>query len=117
MADEGEKVYFLLRNYKKERQKENEYLNRLIQLSKKMALLYPDYLRKAKEDYPPLTETEKEILYLIADERSNAEIADFMDISINTVKFHTKNIYAKLHVRTRQQAVRVAKDNRLISVR
>ena len=117
VADEGEKVYFLLRNYKKERQKENEYLHRLIQLSKKMALLYPDYLRKAKEDYPPLTETEKEILYLIADERSNAEIADFMDISINTVKFHTKNIYAKLHVRTRQQAVRVAKDNRLISVR
>ena len=56
----------------------------------KMALLYPDYLRKAKEDYPPLTKSEQEILRLMADERSNQEIADFMGISINTVKFHGK---------------------------
>lgn len=117
VADEGEKVYFLLRNYRKERQKDDEYLNQLIQLSKKMALLYPDYLRKAKEDYPSLTETEKEILCLLADERSNMEIADFMEISINTVKFHIKNIYTKLKVKTRQQAGRTAKENKLISIR
>ncbi len=54
---------------------------------------------------------------LIADERSNQEIADFMGISINTVKFHGKNIFAKLRVRTRRQAVRVAKENRLVSLR
>lgn len=117
VADEGEKIYFLLRSYKKERQKENEYLNKLISLSKRMALLYPDYLRKAKEDYPALTETEKEILCLIVDGRSNAEIADFMDISINTVKFHVKNIYTKLNVRTRQQAIRIANENKILSLR
>ena len=44
---------------------------------------------------------------LIADERSNQEIADFMGISINTVKFHGKNIFAKLRVRTRRQAARM----------
>lgn len=117
IADEGEKVYMLLRAYRQERQIKDEYLNRLIQLAKKMALLYPDYLRKAKEDYPPLTKSEQEILRLMADERSNQEIADFMGISINTVKFHGKNIFAKLRVRTRRQAVRVAKENRLLSLK
>lgn len=117
IADEGEKVYILLRAYRQERQIKDEYLNRLIQLAKKMALLYPDYLRKAKEDYPPLTKSEQEILRLMADERSNQEIADFMGISINTVKFHGKNIFAKLRVRTRRQAVRVAKENRLLSLK
>lgn len=117
VADEGEKIYFILRSYKEERQLKEKYLDRLIMLSKKMALLYPDYLRKLQEDYPPLTETEKEILCLMADERSNAEIADFMDVSINTVKFHAKNIYTKLKVKNRQQAVRVAKENRLFPVR
>lgn len=107
----------LLRASRQERQIKDEYLNRLIQLAKKMALLYPDYLRKAKEDYPSLTKSEKEILRLMADERSNQEIADFMGISINTVKFHGKNIFAKLRVRTRRQAVRVAKENRLVSLR
>lgn len=117
IADEGEKVYMLLRAYRQERQIKDEYLNRLIQLAKKMALLYPDYLRKAKEDYPPLTKSEQEILRLMADERSNQEIVDFMGISINTVKFHGKNIFAKLRVRTRRQAVRVANENRLLSLR
>lgn len=107
----------LLRASRQERQIKDEYLNRLIQLAKKMALLYPDYLRKAKEDYPSLTKSEQEILRLMADERSNQEIADFMGISINTVKFHGKNIFAKLRVRTRRQAVRVAKENRLVSLR
>lgn len=107
----------LLRAYRQERQIKDEYLNRLLQLAKKMALLYPDYLRKAKEDYPSLTKSEQEILRLMADERSNQEIADFMGISINTVKFHGKNIFAKLRVRTRRQAVRVAKENRLVSLR
>ena len=110
-------MYMLLRAYRQERQIKDEYLNRLIQLAKKMALLYPDDLRKAKEDYPPLTKSEQEILRLMADERSNQEIADFMGISINTVKFHGKNIFAKLRVRTRRQAVRVAKENRLVSLR
>lgn len=116
-ADEGEKMYFLLRSYREERQLKDEYLDRLISLSRKMALLYPDYLRKRQEDYPQLTETETEILCLLADERSNAQIADFMDISINTVKFHAKNIFAKLNVKTRQQAVKVAKENKLLSLR
>lgn len=111
------KYMIKMRAYRQERQIKDEYLNRLIQLAKKMALLYPDYLRKAKEDYPSLTKSEQEILRLMADERSNQEIADFMGISINTVKFHGKNIFAKLRVRTRRQAVRVAKENRLVSLR
>ena len=104
VADEGEKIYTVLRSYRNARRITDIYLDHLIDLAKKMALLYPDYLRKIKEDLPALTETEKEILLLLADERTNAEVADFMDISINTIKFHLKNIYAKLKVKTRQQS-------------
>ena len=116
VADEGEKIYTVLRSYRNARRITDVYLDHLIDLAKKMALLYPDYLRKIKEDLPALTETEKEILLLLADERTNAEVADFMDISINTVKFHLKNIYAKLKVKTRQQAVKTAQKNKLLSL-
>lgn len=116
VADEGEKIYTVLRSYRNTRRITDVYLDHLIDLAKKMALLYPDYLRKIKEDLPALTETEKEILLLLADERTNAEVADFMDISINTVKFHLKNIYAKLKVKTRQQAVKTAQKNKLLSL-
>ena len=45
------------------------------------------------------------------------QIAEFMDVSINTVKFHIKNIYTKLNARSRQQALRIAKENKLITLR
>ena len=52
----------------------------------------------------PLTERELEILQLIVAGRSNSEIADRLYISLNTVKWHVKNIYAKLDVSSRLDA-------------
>jgi LuxR family maltose regulon positive regulatory protein len=52
----------------------------------------------------PLTERELEILQLIVAGRSNSEIADRLYISLNTVKWHVKNIYAKLGVSSRLDA-------------
>lgn len=57
----------------------------------------------------PLSEREVEILQLIATGASNAEIASRLVISINTVKKHTTNIYGKLGVSTRVQAVEIAR--------
>jgi LuxR family maltose regulon positive regulatory protein len=53
----------------------------------------------------PLSERELEILQLIAEGLTNPEIAARLFLSLNTVKVHTRNIYGKLGVNNRTQAV------------
>ena len=53
----------------------------------------------------PLSERELEVLRLIAAGLSNQAIADKLVLSLYTVKFHTYNLYGKLGVHTRTQAV------------
>jgi LuxR family maltose regulon positive regulatory protein len=50
-----------------------------------------------------------EVLHLLADGLSNPEIARQLVISLPTVKSHTRNIYGKLGVHSRKQAVAEAK--------
>ncbi len=52
-----------------------------------------------------LTARELEILRLLAAGCSNREIADRTVITVRTVKFHTGNIYTKLAVRSRAEAI------------
>lgn len=61
-----------------------------------------------------LSEREQEILALIANGLKNKEIAEEMVISLNTVLYHTKNIYYKLGVNRRTQAVLKAQELRLL---
>ncbi len=51
-----------------------------------------------------LTNREKEVLLLIAEGKSNQEIADELFITLKTVKTHVSNILAKLEVEDRTQA-------------
>ena len=53
----------------------------------------------------PLRPQELEVLRLIAAGRSNAEIAATLVIAVSTVKWHINNIYGKLDVRSRTQAI------------
>jgi len=53
----------------------------------------------------PLSEREIEVLQLIAEGLTNQEIASKLFLSLNTIKTHTRNIYAKLGIHTRTQAV------------
>lgn len=62
----------------------------------------------------PLSERELEILTLIAAGLKNKEIAGRLVISLNTVLYHNKNIYGKLGVRKRTQAVAKAQELGLI---
>jgi DNA-binding NarL/FixJ family response regulator len=52
-----------------------------------------------------LTAREEETLVLLTKGYSNKEIADHLGLSIETVRSHLKNIYTKMHVRTRTEAV------------
>ena len=53
----------------------------------------------------PLTERETEVLRLLSTSQSLPEIAGRLYISVNTIRTHTKHIYAKLGVHSRIQAV------------
>jgi LuxR family maltose regulon positive regulatory protein len=58
----------------------------------------------------PLSERELEVLHLLAEGLTNPEIASRLFLSLNTVKAHTRNIYGKLGVHNRTQAVVRARD-------
>jgi DNA-binding NarL/FixJ family response regulator len=62
-----------------------------------------------------LTEREVQVLALIAQGCSNAEIAQRLTISLDTVKSHVKHVFTKLHVRDRAQAVIAAYESGLVS--
>lgn len=53
----------------------------------------------------PLSEREREVLRLIAKGLSNQELAAHLYLSLHTIKVHTRNIYSKLGVNSRTQAV------------
>lgn len=56
-------------------------------------------------DFPDLTEREREILNLIAQGISNPEIAERLVISLKTVRNHVSNIFSKLEVTDRAEAI------------
>jgi pimeloyl-ACP methyl ester carboxylesterase/DNA-binding CsgD family transcriptional regulator len=60
--------------------------------------------------YPDLTPRERELLDLIARARSNAEIAEELGISPRTVRNHITNIFAKLGVSRRAEAIVLGRD-------
>lgn len=62
-----------------------------------------------------LTDREREVLLLVADARSNAEIADLLHIGEETVKTHVSRILSKLELRDRVHVVVYAFRNGLIS--
>jgi LuxR family maltose regulon positive regulatory protein len=62
----------------------------------------------------PLTARELEILRLIAAGRSNPEIAESLYLSLNTIKWHAKNLYGKLGVSNRVEAAARAQELELL---
>lgn len=56
-----------------------------------------------------ISKREYEVLQLMAKGHSNQEIADELFLSLNTIKTHTANIFSKLDVKRRTQAVSKAK--------
>jgi DNA-binding CsgD family transcriptional regulator len=61
-----------------------------------------DQINEMLED--PLSDREFEILNLALSNKSNTEIASTVSLSVNTVKFHLKNVFRKLGVNNRKEA-------------
>ncbi len=61
-----------------------------------------------------LSKRELEVLQLMADGLSNQEIAERLFVSLNTIKTHTSNLFEKMDVKRRTQAVEKAKRLSLI---
>jgi len=60
------------------------------------------------EEESALTEREQQVLMRVSEGASDKEIAAALNVSLNTVKTHIRNILSKLHVRTRREAAKAA---------
>ena len=78
------------------------------------AAFYPDFLAPRLAPGEELTPTELQILHLLCADKSNAEIAQIMDVKLPTVKTHVSHILDKLDVKRRAEAKTAAKKLRLI---
>ena len=72
-----------------------------------------DYLERVdkgeeSDSYGKLTEREREILRLIAEGHTNAQIAQMLVISVRTVESHRAHIMEKLGIQTRAELVKYA---------
>jgi two-component system nitrate/nitrite response regulator NarP len=73
--------------------------------SGRMVFPYMDVRSLKRDPSETLTEREKTLLGALAKGRSNTELAADLGISINTVKFHLRNLYEKLGFKNRSQAI------------
>jgi len=82
--------------------------------------LLEDYMRQLQQrglqdSYDLLTEREKEILQLLAEGKSNKDIATMLNLSVNTVETHRTRIMQKLNLHSAAEIVLYAVRKRIIS--
>ena len=119
--DDNEQVFKALKagasGYLLKRSSPEEILEAIVDVHQGGAPMTGEIARKVVRSFatasePPtdkelvrLTPRQEEILGLLARGYVTKEIADKLGISFDTVRFHLKDIYAKLHVRSRTEAV------------
>ena len=77
-------------------------------MSSEVARRVVESFRKKSPTLEPavhLSAREEEVLVLLSRGYSNKEIADKLELSVDTVRSHLKHIYEKMHVRSRTEAV------------
>jgi DNA-binding NarL/FixJ family response regulator len=79
-------------------------------IAERMLALSSSAPRATADPFPQLTDRERQILELIAEGLNNAEIARRFVLSPKTVRNHISNIFAKMHVADRAQAIIRARD-------
>jgi LuxR family maltose regulon positive regulatory protein len=107
-VDEGPSMEALLKRMKVEDRRIKEYVRTLLDaFEDKNGLPSPSSLQPLIE---PLSERELEVLQLMTKGLTNQEIASKLYLSLYTVKTHARNIYGKLGVHNRTQAVTRARE-------
>jgi LuxR family maltose regulon positive regulatory protein len=71
-------------------------------------------VRPAQALVDPLSDRELDVLRLLGSDLDGPDIARELSVSLNTMRTHTKNIYAKLGVTSRRAAVRQAQELKLL---
>jgi two-component system response regulator NreC len=74
------------------------------------AVLIEDYMRTLQkrgltDSYHLLTDREKEVLHLLAEGRSNKEVATLLDLGVSTVETHRSNLMQKLNLHNTAEIV------------
>ena len=107
-------IGYLTKNIKREQliNALNEAINGGAPMSMNIAKMVVNSFQKSINT--PLTSRETEILSLLSQGKSYQSIADFLFISKETVKSHIKNIYVKLQVESKEEAIHIANKNKLI---
>ncbi len=77
-------------------------------LAGQMVFPYFDLKKLQDDPWESLTRRELDLLDYLKTGQSNQQIANYLGLSINTVKFHLKNLFSKLGVRNRAQAIAVS---------
>jgi len=73
-------------------------------IARKVVTMFQSVVLPKKED-AGLTARELEVLQLLASGHSYKTAADVISVSVDTIRFHIRNIYAKLHVNSKSDAV------------
>ena len=74
------------------------------------------YFQQPKQStvFSTLSQRELDVLLALTEGYTYKAIAEKLFVSVNTVRFHLRNIYAKLHVRSRTEAVAKALRNKAV---
>jgi len=83
------------------------------------AILMEDYVRQLRtrglsDSYELLTDREREVLQLLAEGRSNKEVAALLDVGLSTVETHRANLMQKLSLHNTAEIVLYAVRKRII---
>ena len=95
------------------RKKEIVFVEKLVIVNVPQSV--PVEINRAEIEKRGISSRELEVLQLVADGLSNKQIADKLFVSLNTVKTHTSNLFLKLEVARRTQAIQKAKELRIIA--
>ena len=84
------------------------------------AVLIEDYVRQLQargltDSYHLLTDREKEVLQLLAEGRSNKEVATLLEVGVSTVETHRANLMQKLNLHNTAEIVLYAVRKRIIA--
>jgi len=114
ITEEGAAVQKLLKACSaKEAQVPEEYYRKLRVGAASMAQYYPAYLQPSGQE-AELSAQELKVLRLLCSGMTGKEIAAGLYISTATVRFHSRNIYRKLGVESKAEAVRIASEKKLV---